>query len=242
MPRTIRQLTKLLDQIQGFMWPEAMAMWDVLLDFQKTNKINGGILEIGVYYGKSATLLGLHCAEEEPLFLVDLWDHGQEKTVRRLSRKDPQSILDNSSVIAKHCGIAAWAGKFRWIHIDGDHTTQGVRTDLENCNTLLSKDGIICLDDFLNYGFPQVSAVTFKFLEDHPDDLKLFLCGYGKGYLCRPGEQDCYMEFLKANLVRELKDREMQNFSVYKTDDPKVLNCLGVSYRILDQDLFGDFW
>jgi hypothetical protein len=242
MPKTIKQLTELLDQVEGFMWPEAMVMWDVLLDFQKTNKITSGILEIGVYYGKSATLLGLHCAREEPLFLVDLWDWGQKENVRRLTGKDPQSIVSDSSVVREHPGITALAGKLRWIHIDGDHTTQGVRTDLENCNRLLSDDGIICLDDFLNAGFPQVSAVTFEFLKDHPDDLKLFLCGYGKGYLCRPEKLDDYIEFLKADLVRELKNRQMQNFSVYRTDDPKVFNCIGVSYRFLDKDLFGDFW
>jgi predicted O-methyltransferase YrrM len=239
MPKTIKQLSKLLDQVEGFMPPEAMAMWDVLLEFQNTNKITGGILEIGVYHGKSATLLGLHCAKEEPLLLVDLQDWGAKENVRRLTGKDAQCIVSNSSVIREHAEITALAGKLRWIHIDGDHSSQGVRIDLENCNPLLSGDGVICLDDFLSIGFPQVSAVTFEFLKDHPDDLKLFLCGYGKGYLCRPEKQHDYIEFLKANLVRELKDRQLQNFTVYKTDDPKVFNCIGVGYRYFDQDLFG---
>jgi predicted O-methyltransferase YrrM len=238
-PKTISQLTRLLDQVEGFIAPEAMAMWDILLDFQSADKITGGILEIGVYHGKSALLLGLHSAKKEPLFLVDLQDWGAKENVRRLTGKDAQYIVSNSSLIGEHPEITSLAGKLRWIHIDGDHTSQGVRADLENCNRLLSDDGVICLDDFLNTSFPQVSAVTFEFLKDHPDELKLFLCGYGKGYLCRPRKQHDYIEFLKANLVRELKDREVQNFTVYKTDDPKVFNCIGVGHRYFDQDLFG---
>jgi predicted O-methyltransferase YrrM len=239
MPRTIEQLSELLDQVEGFMQPEAMAMWDALLDFQEISQITGGILEIGVYHGKSATLLGLHCAKQEPLLLVDLQDLGARENVRRLTGKDPQCVVSNSSAIRKQPEIAGLAGKLRWIHIDGDHTSRGVRIDLENCNPLLSDDGVICLDDFLSDAFPQVSAVTFEFLRDHANDLKLFLCGYGKGYLCRPQKQGDYIDFLKTNLVQELKERHLQNFTIYKTDDPKVFNCIGVGYRYFDQDLFG---
>ncbi len=241
MPNTIEQLKRILDQVEGFMPPEAMAMWDTLLDFQKKSEVAGALLEIGVYHGKSAALLGLHCADGEQLFLVDPRDLGAKANVRKLAGKDSRYIIGNSSVLREHPEMKGLVGKFRWLHIDGDHTGQGVFLDLEICNRLLSDDGVICVDDFLSAGFPQVSAVTFEFLRDHPYELKLFLCGYGKGYLCRPKKQRDYMEFLKANIVKELQARGMKNFTIYKTDYSDVFNCIGVSHRYFDQDLFGPF-
>jgi len=219
--------------------PEAMAVWDTLLEFQKTNKISGGILEIGVFEGKSALLLGLHCAKDEPLVLVDLHDFGAKEAVRKLTGKDPLYILSDSRSVEQQPELTRLAGTFRWIHIDGDHTSRGVRNDLDICNRLLGDEGVICLDDFLVASFPQVTRVTFEFLNDHPDELRLFFCGYNKGYLCRPKKERDYVDFLKTGLIQELKNRELTECTVFKTDDPDAGSCVGVSFRYANQDFYG---
>ena len=165
MSNTITQLSGLLDQVPGYMMPEAMAVWDTLLEFQETNKISGGILEIGVFLGKSAVLLGLHCKKDEPLVLVDLNDFGAKEAVRKLTGKDPLYILADSHLVVQRPELVALAGKFRWIHVDGDHTSRGVRNDLDISNRLLGDDGVICVDDFFTASFPQVTRVTFEFLK-----------------------------------------------------------------------------
>ena len=50
----------------------------------------------------------------------------------------------------------------------------------------------MCLDDFLSSAFPKIAAATFEFLARHPYELKLFLCGAGKGVLCRAKKQRVY--------------------------------------------------
>jgi predicted O-methyltransferase YrrM len=239
MPKTITQLRGLLDSVGGYMMPEAMAVWDTLLEFQKTNKISGGILEIGVFEGKSALLLGLHCAKDEPLVLVDPYDFGAREAVRELTGKDPLYILSDSRLVEQQPELVRLAGTFRWIHIDGDHTSRGIRNDLDICNRLLGDNGIICLDDFFTASFPQVTRVAFEFLNDHPDDLRLFFCGYNKGYLCRPKKERDYVDFLKTGLIQELKNRELTECTVFKTDDPAACSCVGVSFRFGDQDFYG---
>ena len=52
---------------------------------------------------------------------------------------------------------------FRWIHIDGEHTGQAVGNDLAIAHELLADDGIICIDDFFNPAYAQVSAASFPF-------------------------------------------------------------------------------
>ena len=197
-----------------------------------------GILEIGVFHGKSAVLLGLHCAKHEPLVLVDLYDFGAKEAVRKLTGKDPLYIQSDSQLVAQRPELVALAGKFRWIHVDGDHTSRGVRNDLEISNRLLADDGVICLDDFFAASFPQVSSASFEFLKAHPNELRLFFCGYNKGYLCRPKKQRYYTEFLKTDLIQELKDRELKQFTVFKTDPDETVS-LGIAYRFNDQDFFG---
>jgi predicted O-methyltransferase YrrM len=238
MSNTITQLSGLLDQVPGYMMPEAMAVWDTLLEFQETNKISGGLLEIGVFHGKSAVLLGLHCKKDEPLVLVDLNDFGAKEAVRKLTGKDPLYILADSHLVVQRPELVALAGKFRWIHVDGDHTSRGVRNDLDIGNRLLGDDGVICIDDFFTASFPQITRVTFEFLKAHPDELRLFFCGYNKGYLCRPEKERDYQEFIKTGLIQELKDRELKQCTVFKTDRDES-NCLGVSFRVNGQDFFG---
>jgi predicted O-methyltransferase YrrM len=238
MSKTITQLSELLAPVPGYMMPESMAVWDTLLEFQETNKISGGIMEIGVFHGKSAVLLGLHCAKDEPLVLIDLNDFGAEETVRKLTGKDPLYILSDSRLVAQRPELVQLAGTFRWIHVDGDHTSRGIRNDLEISNRLLGDEGMICIDDFFTASFPQVTSVTLEFLKAHPDELRLFFCGYNKGYLCRPKKKRGYTEFLKTGLIQQLKDRELNEFTVFETD-PDEFNCLGIAYRLNDQDFYG---
>ena len=60
--------------IPGFSYLESLAIWDFLLDVQHEFRIGGDLMEIGVYYGKSAALMAMHAQKDEEIFLVDCTD------------------------------------------------------------------------------------------------------------------------------------------------------------------------
>src|SRR5438874_7205711 len=49
----------------------SVALWVLLLEWQKTLAIKGDFLEIGVWYGHGAALLAQHRASDERIVLVD---------------------------------------------------------------------------------------------------------------------------------------------------------------------------
>ena len=62
-------------RLDGWFWPDSIAIWDSLLSFQKSSGKMGHFLEIGVYCGKSAALSTLHSRENEACILVDSHIH-----------------------------------------------------------------------------------------------------------------------------------------------------------------------
>lgn len=50
-----------------------MATWDFLFETQQRLGITGGMLEIGVFKGKSAILSALHMKRDEPAFFIGIF-------------------------------------------------------------------------------------------------------------------------------------------------------------------------
>jgi hypothetical protein len=48
--------------------PESLATWHCLLKFQRQRGLAAPLMEIGVYYGKSAALLALHSTQKEEIY------------------------------------------------------------------------------------------------------------------------------------------------------------------------------
>src|SRR5258708_13460081 len=61
-------------EVPGFVMPESIAVWDFFLAEQQGERVAGALLEIGVYYGKSAIMLAMQARPEEELVLVDPTD------------------------------------------------------------------------------------------------------------------------------------------------------------------------
>ncbi len=70
----------------------------------------------------------------------------------------------------KSSSHACWAltkdqkHSFRWIHVDGDHKAQTVENNLRLASQLLAEKGIICVDDFFNPRYPQLTYAVHEFL------------------------------------------------------------------------------
>ena len=228
-------------KIEGFLADTSIAIWDAFLEFQKAQYIVGHLGEIGVYKGKSAIILAHHQAASEELWLVDCTDFIDEAkaNLTPIAQQEIRYIKEKSVTLHRGSDRLAFRRTFRWFHIDGEHTAQAVASDLAIAHELLADEGIICIDDFLNPAYPQITAATFAFLQSHPHDLTLFACGYNKGYLARPMQARHYSEMIRTSLAAELRKRGITDFTLWKTSPSSDFNCWGIHFRYGDRDYRG---
>jgi hypothetical protein len=225
----------------GFFLPEAAGAWDVILDFQETSGLPGHLAEIGVWMGKSAALLALHARPDERLVLIDQGFPGQTRELMDslAPRKSLVYLEQRSSRPVPLPESSTWPRSFRFIHIDGEHTGEAVNNDLRLASLWLSDAGAICLDDFFNPMYPQLTSAVFEFLATHRHELTLFLCGHNKGYLCRPTASHLYLGLVRSRLVKDLAERGIREVTVFKTTQASDLNCFGIAARFKDLDYYG---
>jgi predicted O-methyltransferase YrrM len=237
----------LSQQIDGWFDPGSIAAWDALLGLQQRVRITGHLLEIGVWHGKSATLLARHAdPRREICVLVDKFlDEAPVRAALALVRPvldDSVRLLciDSRRLLADPL-LAEGFESFRWIHIDGEHTAGAVTSDLIVANALLAARGVVCIDDFFNWLYPQVTEAVLRYVRDNPDHFSLFLCGYNKAYLARPHYVHALQAFCKNELVGELEARGVEA-TVAKTTYPAEMNTFGMGPRFQDARLRGPDW
>jgi len=240
-----QRFVELFDQTPGWFYHESAAIWDTLLSYQEVTNNMGNMLEIGVFQGKSAGMLALHRRGEETCVLVDVLPLHQVR--QRLEQAVPDAkceyLQEMSQFLMRHSFVREAARDFRWIHIDGEHSAQAVSNDLALAETLLSDRGIIVLDDFFSPTYPQITQALFRFLDANPGRLMLLVCGFNKGYLCRPRAAHEYLLFLRSSLFPNLATRGCGNkVTICKTTVPSDMNTFGVSARFNDMDYQGPDW
>jgi methyltransferase family protein len=165
MPRleTAVQYARGCEQIPGFFYPADFILFDLILAHQLDSGIVGDMLEIGVYRGKSAILMGCGLRSDERLIACDLFDQ----------------VMSHEDITDKHRAAYAGleAGEFRgnwnryhsperldvricdsaelielpplrFTHIDGCHNYQCVRRDITLAAEHAGPRGVISLDDY----------------------------------------------------------------------------------------------
>ncbi len=230
--------------VTGWFSAESAAIWDILLGYQTASQIRGNLLEIGVYQGKSAAMVALHCQTNETCVLVDALPlNGVQRRIEELvPNAKCQYIQEMSQYLPRYPFVRDTARDFRWIHIDGEHSAQAVSNDLVIAESLLSDRGILVLDDFFSPSYPQITQVLFRFLETNPSRLSLILCGYNKGYLCRPKAVREYLTFIRSFLYPNMAKRNCGRVTICKTSEPADMNTFGVIDRDNDMDYRGPDW
>lgn len=234
-------------RIEGWFSVESAAAWDAMLSWQRRNGVSGNLLEIGVWKGKSAALLALHSdPSSEVLLLVD--KQFDQPTVERAlgevygdGPSSYQMLETDSRVLLRDTMMVDAFESFRWIHIDGEHSARAVMNDLEVANGLLADDGVVCVDDYFNFLYPQVTEAVNRYVRENPDDFALFLCGYNKAYLARPHRVHRYLEFCKTELCTEFEARGVEA-TLAKTTLPAEMNTFGMGPRFNDQPMRGPDW
>jgi hypothetical protein len=225
--------------VEGFFSLESAALWDSLLAYQEHERVLGDMLEIGVYKGRSALMSSLHLRAGERFVLVDATEFMKEAEVHL------KPILGNrGEYIYKMSNELRFdrqliSSKFRWIHVDGDHTGRSVLGDLEICEPLLSDDGCLVIDDFFSPMYPQLTETVYKFISINQTKLTLQLVGWNKAYLCRPLYARFYRRFIVQDLAAQLRQRNITEFSITKTTSLEESPTFGICTRLKDQDYYG---
>ena len=131
---------------------------------QRQRGAKGDLMEIGVYYGKSAILLGCLTGADERLVVNDLFNEGAETTSGNLAENErwyegfgrrefeqqyqrfhkdlPEILVGSSTDIHRE----AMRNRFRFVHVDGSHEYDIVREDILTAETMLI-GGIVAFDD-----------------------------------------------------------------------------------------------
>jgi Methyltransferase domain len=193
-------------RIDGWLAEDDAAIMATFLLWQNIQGVNGDILEIGVYQGKSAHLLATCMAQKTPstdrLFLVDVFSLPVESSINQreneasysMIRIAPLNELLNSIGLGSNLEFVDMDSqllgshellnsiKIRFAHIDGSHNTINVLNDIKfACSKLINCFGIIVLDDYRAIHAPGVSRALWKALEEM--QLRIFLFGPTKIYL-----------------------------------------------------------
>ncbi|WP_433347504.1 class I SAM-dependent methyltransferase [Micromonospora sp. CA-111912] len=168
------------DDVQGWLYPTDAQLLCVINDVQASRGHGGDILEIGVYKGKSAILLGFFPRPGETLIVCDLFDSGAsvseenhrenaafypglqrgdfEKNYLRFHDRLPtvhaRPSADLSDVVP--------AGSCRLVHIDGAHTYEATRADIETARRLLGPGGVVVVDDWSSAHIPGVAMALWE--------------------------------------------------------------------------------
>ncbi|GHG38293.1 class I SAM-dependent methyltransferase [Streptomyces zaomyceticus] len=169
-----------LDEVEGWFFDADRFLFDWLLTHQRDHGVRGDLLELGVYKGKSAILIGYHAADGERFTVCDLFDASEapddstaaemrvyyptltrqvfEANYLRFHRGLPTVIQGSSSGITGQVP----AHSCRFVHIDASHLYHHVRADIASARELLTGEGVVSLDDFRSPHTPGVAAATWE--------------------------------------------------------------------------------
>jgi hypothetical protein len=197
---TISDYMAAVDGIPGWFQPVDILLFEKINQLQEQRGVRGNLLEIGVYQGKSAILLGYFLRDGEQLVALDLFetpaptDDNRTENQRRfegLTRRvfeenyrcfhnDMPMILTCSST---EIGNHNLSRSFRFIHIDGSHLYDIVRVDIGTAKALLIHGGVVVFDDYRSSNTPGVAAAVWQ--EVAKGDLVPFCVTYQKMYATR---------------------------------------------------------
>ena len=146
-----------------------------LFDQILSDYYNQPMLEVGVGRGGSAIAMSHHTNQLE---LIDSWDQTWDK-------KSVQDIFDKYSIPVKFIDGKSKNIKvdstYSFIHLDANKSYEGTLNDLEKYSQYCS--GVICVDDYMQSMWPEVTHATDNFVRW--SDWNRILIGNHQVFLCK---------------------------------------------------------
>lgn len=232
---------KCLDKMSGWLSPASHGIISFLFDYQSKINIVGNIGEIGVWEGKTASIICNYCRDEESVFLIDPIISNNQETILRniddLCRKLPKSLYLCNILSEKFLTIyndSNLFNSFRFFHIDGCHTGSSVFSDMKLVDKLLSNNSVLVIDDFFNPGYPQITEAVYRYVFEYPYSFRIFFVGFNKAYLCRPGCYTMYYSHCINNLQQSMLNKKMA-ITIKKTSS--IGDCYTLSAEEYKQEI-----
>ena len=150
----------------------ALPGWFTALDFDlfdwllSQQRQPGDLLEIGVFKGQSAVSIGSHLRAGEEFKVCDIFERSDydgltrrefETNYLRFHSTLPVVVDDSSLNIRDYVEPHSC----RFIHIDGSHLYEFIKSDIEAALDLATPEAIIVLDDYRTMHTPGVAAATW---------------------------------------------------------------------------------
>lgn len=143
--------------------------------------IIGDAMEIGVFEGRFFIALCLALCGDEKAIGIDLFDWPDdgvrdrlEANLARFEVAERAEIMrgDSTVLLAREAIGSSGSGtrvrRPRFIHIDGDHKCASLAADLRLALDCIDPRGVICLDDMLHPGYPDLYSAVQKVLAERP--------------------------------------------------------------------------
>jgi hypothetical protein len=168
-----------LTTIPGWFLPQDQKLFRWVLGEQDRRHIMGDLVELGVYMGKSAIVIGEYLRPGETFTIIDLFEspasdnencienantyvdltqEAFEANYLRFHERLPIVVKAPSSEILDH----ASKGAHRFVHVDASHLYEQVRTDVASARVLLHESGVVAFDDIQSHHTPGVAAAVWS--------------------------------------------------------------------------------
>jgi hypothetical protein len=195
-----------LTKIRGWLFEPAGVLSIHLIRTLASSSRDDAFIEIGVFEGRYLALLQYASASAQRRVIgVDTFEwipkaeveealvgvlgprHGIELWQANSQRLDAATVRAH----VDHCPI-------RFVSIDGDHAAPAVQHDLELVDSILSDDGIVAADDFLNPLAIGVTEGLGAFFSTKERSLRPFAYAGNKLFLCRPDRHSHYLSIVRS--------------------------------------------
>lgn len=155
------------NDVPGWFMPIDQAAFSWVLQHQNHHEPEGALVELGVFKGKSAILMGNFLRPNEVFTACDLFDDITTSEAADVGSKrffKSQSLTQTEfekNYLAFHAelprivkGPTSTVTRFvapktaRFVHIDAGHTYDLVREDTASARTMLRENGVVVFDDY----------------------------------------------------------------------------------------------
>lgn len=150
--------TKTISQESGFYKEEGSAFFDALMQLPKGSTV----IEVGCEHGRSTSLIAQ--AAKERGYTVILVDPFVD-FIDRAYRSCTGMLRDIGIPFTLHCmklaDVPGWGlPEADFIHIDGDHSEEGVTQDCERILPLVKREGYACFHDYIHHRHPYIKGIV----------------------------------------------------------------------------------
>lgn len=171
------------DSVVGMSSRFAAAICARLLRLQTEEGVGGPLAEIGAFEGRFFIALAHALEPGELAVALDIFswpDDGVKDRFeanclkhgigpeRRVTVKGDSGAMTPAELMG-HAG----GSRFRFIHIDGEHSRAALAKDLALATACLAEGGLIVLDDMLHPGYPTLMVTVQAYLEANPEIVPL---------------------------------------------------------------------